>query len=52
MKLYDFSVGLKYGFSKKLVYVFVFFYGFLGGGKCLQVCEVHQLLERVVFSGH
>ena len=37
------------GFCQKMIYVFIFLCGFLVGGKCLQVLEFSQLLEKVVF---
>ena len=52
MKLSIFLVGLESGFSQELVYVFIFFYGFLGGGGVLQMLEVSQSLEKVVFSSN
>ena len=40
------------GFSHDMVYVFIFFYEFLGWGKYLQVLEVYQYLEKFIFSGY
>ena len=48
MKLSGFLVGLEYSFSQELVYVFLLFYGFLGGEIVfLQVLEVSQSFQKI-----